>query len=437
MGGETSFSKLIGYLNEAVEEFVDIRTGNNSRYAIRDVVLSAFSVFFTQSPSFLSFQTMMEKNKGNNNARTIFGLEEIPSDNQIRNLLDPTPAEILFPVYLKILADLEERGGLEAYRVLNNTILVALDGTGYFYSEKLSCPHCCVSKHQDGRVSYAHSAITPVIVRPGCARVISLPPEFIHPQDGSDKEDCENQAAKRWLARWGGRIKDTGVTLLGDDLYSRQPVIEAVMAQNLHYLFVCKPQSHPWLSECIENCDPKTDLNEFSVKKWTGKENLTFTYRWHNGVPVRDTKDALSVNWLCLTITNENGNTIFKNSFITDHWLTRENVPAVAEAGRTRWKIENEHNNTLKTKGYHLEHNYGHGKQNLSELLFCLILIAFSFHTVLDLYDDRYRLIRQTLPTRRTFFDHLRALTTYLCFRNWTDLLLFMLAGLELEDPGG
>ena len=136
-------------------------------------------------------------------------------------------------------------------------------------------------------------------------------------------------------------------------------------------------------------------------------------------------------------ITNEKGEITFRNSYITDHQLTQENVPSVVEAGRTRWKIENEHNNTLKTKGYHLEHNYGHGKQNLSELLFCLILLAFSFHTVLDLYDLRYRLIRQTLPTRRSFFDHIRALTTYLCFLNWTDLLLFMLKGLELEEPGG
>jgi hypothetical protein len=321
--------------------------------------------------------------------------------------------------------------------VLDNTILVAMDGTGYYYSEKISCPRCCVNNHKDGRVSYAHSAITPVIVRPGCARVISLPPEFIHPQDGSKKEDCENQGAKRWLERWGGRIKNLGVTLLGDDLYSRQPVVEAVKAQNLHYVFVCKPQSHPWLSEYIENCDSNIDLHKFSSKKWTGKENLTFTYRWRNGVPLRDTKDALLVNWLELEIINEQGKTIFKNSYITDHELTAQNVHAVAEAGRTRWKIENENNNTLKTKGYHLEHNYGHGKLNLSELLFCLILIAFSFHTVLELYDLRYRLIRHTLPTRRTFFDHIRALTTYLCFHNWTDLLMFMLKGLELEDPGG
>src|SRR5271157_2280524 len=99
MGGGDSFKKLMGYLDEGIGKFVDIRTGNNIHYPLRDVILSAFSVFFTQSPSFLSFQTMMEKNKGNNNARTMFGIETIPSDNQIRNLLDPTPAEILFPVY--------------------------------------------------------------------------------------------------------------------------------------------------------------------------------------------------------------------------------------------------------------------------------------------------------------------------------------------------
>jgi len=191
------------------------------------------------------------------------------------------------------------------------------------------------------------------------------------------------------------------------------------------------------MNEYIANCDSEVDLNEFCLKKWTGKERLTYTYRWRNSVPLLDSKDALAVNWVELTITNEKGEITFRNAYITDHHLTNENVPVVVEAGRTRWKIENEHNNTLKTKGYHLEHNFGHGKENLSEVLFCLILIAFLFHTVLELYDRRYRLLRQTLPTRKTFFDDIRALTKYLCFPNWNDMLLFMLKGLKLDDPGG
>jgi hypothetical protein len=436
MEGTKTFNILLDFLDGAFDEFKDIRKGTNTRYLVREAAFSAFSVFFTQSPSFLAYQASMEKNSGNNNARTIFGIHSIPSDNQIRNLLDPTQAEALGPVFLKTFEYLEKTKKLDSFRNYSNSLLVILDGTGYFHSEKLNCPFCSVKHHKDGRVSYSHSAITPVIAAPGNSRVISLPCEFIRPQDGTDKGDCENQAAKRWLAKWGSSLRDKKITILGDDLYSRQPVIEDIKQQNFHYILVCKPQSHLWLSEFIAHCESKADSNEFCTKKWTGKERYTYTYRFRNNVPLRDTKDALLVNWIELVITNEKGEIVFKNAYVTDHLITQENASSIVDSGRTRWKIENENNNTLKTKGYHLEHNYGHGKENLSEVLFSLIILSFLFHTVLELFDTRYRLVRENLPSRETFFDDVRALTRYICFKDWNDMLVFMLKGLELEDPG-
>ncbi len=110
-------------------------------------------------------------------------------------------------------------------------------------------------------------------------------------------------------------------------------------------------------------------------------------------------------------------------------------VAQVVIAGRTRWKVENENNNTLKTKGYHLEHNFGHGKQHLASLLATFNLLAFLLHTLLDLQDAKYRVLRRTLGRRQTFFDDLRALTRYWCFASWGELLDFMLDGLEVEIP--
>jgi len=93
--------------------------------------------------------------------------------------------------------------------------------------------------------------------------------------------------------------------------------------------------------------------------------------------------------------------------------LTRhQHVAAVVASGRARWKIENENNNTLKTKGYHFEHNFGHGKQFLSSLLATLILLAFLLHTLLDLMDNKFCLLLQKLPSRRRLFDDMKALTT-------------------------
>jgi hypothetical protein len=106
----------------------------------------------------------------------------------------------------------------------------------------------------------------------------------------------------------------------------------------------------------------------------------------------------------------------------------------VAQAGRGRWKIENENNNVLKPKGYHGEHNFGHGQQYLAAVMLSLNLLAFLFHTVLAWSDDKDALLRQVLARRQTFFNDIQALMHYLVFDSWEHLLEFMIRGLELES---
>jgi hypothetical protein len=144
--------------------------------------------------------------------------------------------------------------------------------------------------------------------------------------------------------------------------------------------------------------------------------------------------DALGVNWCEVTVTREDtGEQLYKNAFATDFEVTDTTVEAIVRDGRARWKVENENNNVLKTKGYHLEHNFGHGDQHLASLLLSLNLLAFLFHTVLDLVDEQYQAIRQTLGTRRRFFQDLEALLRYFQFGNWDEVLDFMFKGLELD----
>jgi len=438
MGGETSwFSTLLEFLEDAVTQFPDKRTGENTRYSMRDAALSAFSVFFTQSPSFLSHQELMQRKKGSNNAKSIFTIRTIPSDNQIRTLLDPVEPSRLFSVYEKVFSLLERQGTIESYRGFNNNLLIALDGTWFHSSEKVFCRNCNSKEHRNGSITYHHSAITPVVVQPGNKRVICLEPEFIHPQDGHEKQDCENTAGKRWLEGSGLRYVRYGVTILGDDLYCNEPMCEHMLKLGFNFVLTCKYSSHKYLAAWTADCDPKEDLHEQVIARWTGKKRMYFRYRFANDVPLKDGKDALRVNWAELVITDAEGKVKKRHCFATNHQITNDNVVSLVEAGRARWKIENEHNNTLKTKGYNLEHNFGHGKENLSSLLLTCNLIAFLFHTVLEFFDKRYALVRATLPRRDTFYHDLKALCTYFLFENWKCLMCCMLEGLELEDPGG
>ena len=431
-------ASLIHKTRSVFENLPDIRkkaTANNLKYAIADAALSAFSVFFTQSPSFLDYQVRMQKAHGKNNAQSIFGTHQLPSANQTRNLLDPIPPEAVFPLIQEIGDGLHQHGYLEPFRSVGETLLVALDGTDFFASEKISCPCCSRQTLKNGHTLYRHSAITPVIVAPGHSHVVPLPPEFIRPQDGQEKQDCELAASKRWLNTWGAHYAPWSVTLLGDDLYCHQPYCEEAIAQGFNLLLTCKPESHALLYEWIADFERTGQIRLIEQTRKEGKRLLTERYRYTNQVPLRDSDDALMLNWCELTITDAKGKTVYKNAWATTHKIHDGNVVEIARAGRARWKIENENNNVLKNHGYHFEHNFGHGKQHLSNLLATLILLAYLLHTVLDLMDAAYRTVRSQLPSRRTFFECLRALMLFIPFDSWEHLMEFMLRGLEAKIP--
>ena len=169
--------------------------------------------------------------------------------------------------------------------------------------------------------------------------------------------------------------------------------------------------------------------------RWDGKHRMVDTYRFMNALPLRNSDDAMLVNWCELKSVRDDGKVLYYNSFVTDYQVSENNVLEIVATRRSRWKIENENNNTLKTKGYHFEHNFGHGKKNLSSVLATLILLAFLLHTVLDHFDKCYQLLRSVLSTREMFFDDVRALTRYICFESWQQMLEFMLKGLEIPIP--
>ena len=433
-----SFAVLLQFLEDSIKNFPDARKGKNTVYEIRDAVLSAFSVFFLQCPSFLAHQKAMGTRKGKNNAESIFGVHKIPTDTHIRNILGPIPPAVLFPVFDNIFDFLVTEHVIADLVTTDNLLLIALDGTWFFSSEQIQCPSCQTKNHKNGSVTYYHSAITPVIVKPEVNRVVSLPPEFITVDDGSSKQDCENKAAKRWMDAIGGKYRSENYTvvLLGDDLYSRQPVCKHTLSSGYSFIYVCKTSSHKYLYEWVNEFSAE-ELHESCDRKWNGKERVIYRYRYCNDVPLKDGDEAMRVNWMELTILSKDGKVKKQFSFVTDLPITDKNIKNMIAYGRSRWKIENENNNILKTKGYHLEHNFGHGKEHLSNLLMTLNLLSYLFHTVAQIFDRRYILVRKTLPSRKTFFQDVQALTKYFFYETWDHLLKAMIIGLELEDPGG
>ena len=414
--------RLLRDLHDACSAFPDKRKGEGA-YTMADIGLSAFSLFFMQSESFLSHQRSLEEGQKTSNCHTLFGMAKIPTDNHIRAMLDPVHPSHLQGVFDSSVAGLRDTGGLRAFQRLGERTLIALDGTEYFCSQKLGCPNCQTRKRSNGKTESYHSMLAATLVAPGHNMVMPLMPEFIAKPDGAEKQDCERNAAKRWLAAHGERVKPLRPIFLGDDLFACQPICQAILDGEDHFLFTAKPDSHKTLYDFMNGAE----IEELSVTRKERGKKLTYRYRWFKGAPLREGKDALDVNWIGLTIFDAKGKPAYDSAWVTSLKVGRENVAEIAACARARWKIENETFNVMKNNGYHLEHNFGHGKQHLAMIFAALNLLAFAFHTVCDAADKLWIQARNAKRSRARFFDHIRTITAYLVFPDWKTLMITLI----------
>ena len=298
------FKELRDNFEQVSQHIADTRRqGHNLRYTMGDFVKCAFAVFFFQHQSMLDFQRQMKKRLGRDNMETVFGVSEIPTDTQIRTMMDRTEPEQFSPLFNSSLRIADEAGILDEYRVLDGGVLLALDGVWYHASENIHCDRC-LHTTKDDVTTYYHVALAGAIVKPGCTSVLPVMAEMIANGDGAKKQDCELTAAKRWLGGHGEEYAWLNPTLLGDDLYSHEPFCRQVLAAGYHFIYTCKEKTHQWLYETVKN----SEAGEWRKREWNGRHHLVYTYRWVNGVPIRYTEhegEALKVNWLEMSIWNE------------------------------------------------------------------------------------------------------------------------------------
>jgi len=411
---------LLDGVRSACEAFPDKRRGD-VRYSMADIGLSAFSLFFMQSESFLAYQRELEAGRKTSNCHSLFGMTAIPTDNHIRSMLDPVHPSHLQPAFDQALGVLCQQGGLTPFQRLGGRVLIALDGTEYFCSQKLGCPQCLTRRRANGKTERYHAMLAGTVVAPGHAMALPLMPEFIAPQDGAEKQDCERNAAKRWLAAHAQRLMDLRPIYLGDDLFACQPIADAITAAGGDFLLTARPASHKALYDFMQGAE----FDEHAVTQKTNGKRLTHRFRWFEGAPLRDGHDARLVNWVgvTITITDAQDHVTYNNAFVTSLPVTRDTVAEIVACARARWKIENESFNVLKSNGYHLEHNFGHGKQNLAMMFAAMNLLAFAFHTICDALQQLWMNARNAKRVRTRFFEHIRTITAYLVFPDWTTLM--------------
>jgi Transposase DDE domain. len=330
-------------------------------------------------------------------------VESIPKDTQMREVVDGVDPDEITPLFDAFFRPLQRGKHLEQYQVLGGRYIVALDGSQYFTSEKISCPGCLTKEGKKGAIRYSHQIVQAAIMKPAMRQVIPLRPEEVKNTDGKEKQDCETTAGKRLLKTMRKSHPKLPFIIVADDLYSRQPTMEEIRELHMNYVLVAKPESHPKLTEWVNELRMLKEVKRLTVKE----KGRSHVYEWAHDVPLNDNKKTVTVNYIEYWIM-EDEKIAYHNSWVADLSVDEGNVKELVKGGRCRWKIENEVFNTLKNQGYHIEHNYGHGKKHLSFNFFLLNLLAFFMHQIFELTYSVYQQLRQKFGSKRNLWDHLR-----------------------------
>ena len=336
-------------LRECCANMPDPRSGKNRQYSMIDAGMAAFSVFLAKSPSFPARRKLLAARRGLSNCLALFGMERIPSDSQMRNLLDPVPPERFDPVFIDIARDLDNRGALAAPRSrrsgLDRNTLIALDGTECFNSCKIGCPNCSTRTRNkgtdDGTGGNCHAVLGAAIVGPGQVAAAPLPPETVRPQDGSRKQDCERNAVKRRLHRAGPRPKDLEPARPGDGPCACQPVCEAIRAAGGSFILTANRSSRRTLHEELDRCTPET-LDKRATRGIGKPKRCRHGHGWQPELRIRGGAAAMPATWVRLEIRDMAGKSAaFNIAFAADLPDGRTNVADIVACGRSRWRVEN------------------------------------------------------------------------------------------------
>ena len=416
-----SFSALKDSISLHFSAIKDSREQGKCNYSQHDVLMSAFACMYFQDPSLNEFQKRLQEEQHINNLRTMFGVINIPKNTQLRDIIDNIPSDIFAPIFKEFFNRLRRHKHLEDYAIFPNTLLCAIDGTHYHSSKDIFCEHCLHKNYKKGDPTYSHAVLQGAIMHPDKKQVLPVMPEAIANTDGTEKQDCESKAAKRFITKLKQDHPRQGFLIVGDGLMSHQPMIETFTDQGVHVLFVAKPGDHTYMFEWLE-AYPQLPSLEFVDEK-----GCTHHYCWQNKVPLHGEKDAIEVNFFEYTLTNTKGIITYRNSWVTDIEISQHNIVQMTRAGRCRWKIENECFNTLKNQGYYVEHNYGHGKKHLSYNMYLLTLLAFYFHQIFELTDGAYQACRIKFGSKKYMWEVFRGTIRMLVFESWEQLMDFLL----------
>lgn len=398
-----SADALLSMLRSGFADIADHRPGTPD-ISLTDALLSAFAMFSLKSPSLLAF----DKDRTAGNLQRVYGIERVPCDTAMREILDPVEPESLWPFFKGVFRALQRGKALEAMVFVEGHSLLALDGTGYFSSTQIHCESCLETHHRNGTVTYRHQMLGAALIHPDRREVIPLMPEPIIKQDGTDKNDCERNAAKRFIVKLRQDHPHLKLIVTEDSLSSNAPHIQVLQDHHLHSILGVKAGDHAYLFEQVEAAEQAGRVTYYD--RDDAETGLSHRFRFVSDVPLNESHADLRVNFLECWEWDKVKDQVQHFSWVTDLRVNKGTVYQLMRGGRARWRIENETFNTLKNQGYHFEHNFGHGYQHLSVVFAVLMMLAFLVDQVQQMCCPLFQGVWGKLGSKRRLWEKMRAL---------------------------
>lgn len=422
-----SADALIRSVRTSFEEVGETRKGT-AKISMEDTLMSSYAMFSLKDPSMLAFEERRLAQE--HNLKTVYKLRAIPCDSQMRTILDPVPPDELRPAHNNVLHALQRGKALERMQYLEEGYLMPLDGTGYFSSEKLFSDHCQIKTHADGRVSYSLQMLGAALVHPERKEVIPLIPEIISRQDGSRKNDCELNASRRSLSKFRQEHPHLKIVVTQDGISPNGPYIRFLEDHGYHFILTVKEADHAHLFAHFDEGVKQTEPLIIEDPKVPDRFHY---FHWVNRVAINGSHPDVLVN--VLEYYEVTGEVQKRFCWVTDIPLSVDNVYKIMRAGRARWKIENETFNTLKNQGYHLEHNYGLGKQYLSMVFVRIMMLAFLVDQTQQLCCTLFQAVLKKEGSKRALWENMRSLFRWFILESMEMLYLALLHGVTKQAP--
>lgn len=372
-----------------------------------DALMAGFAVFALKAPSLLAFDDQRRNDEAN--LKSLFGIQHVPSDTQMRTILDDVDPQELRPAYTDVFRQLQRGKALEPFVFFQGHYLMALDGTSYFSSEKIHCPSCLEKKSRNGNVSYSHQMLGAALVHPDRKEVIPLCPEPIIKQDGDTKNDCERNASRRFFGHFRREHPKLPVIVVADALSANAPLIADLRDHDFRFILAIKPGSHAFLFEQMRTA---SETGQAHVLTLQDADGTIHHYRWLEKAALNESNPDVLVTMLEYWEIPPKGSKapLRHFSWVTDLPVNEESAPVLVRGGRARWHIENETFNTLKNQGYHFDHNFGHGEKNLSVVFALLMMLAFLVDQTMQLCDVLFQAVLKHLRRKCRLWRKIRGL---------------------------